>query len=224
MIDTEHPSLATWDFGPGQHDGPAPRTRHSRRASRRCRTRGRGNRCPVSARATHASTISPGWQRPCGARCCQLRNRWTDTPRCGPWAVPGRPRQPAPRQLGLFAQGHWWWCGSASDGDTHQTFDEWLGASDPDTGTIFRSAHDVTVHVESGHLAFCAPTSRWSSTGSARTGGLLHAGEGHRGMEDPNGSYTSLTGAPRYVQSQVQRWGALDPCIPARLHPCTLAP
>lgn len=83
---------------------------------------------------------------------------------------------------------------------THQTFDEWLaGLRAQPPGTLFREPlTNVTVHVESGQLAFLRADFTVLVDGKVRSHGVDYftlvkdAGA----WKILNGSYTSMTGAP----------------------------
>ena len=83
---------------------------------------------------------------------------------------------------------------------THQTFDEWLAGLKTQTpGTTFREPlTNVTVHVESGHLAFLRADFTVVVDGKVRSHGvdyftLVKDGGAWKIL---NGSYTSMAGAP----------------------------
>jgi hypothetical protein len=82
---------------------------------------------------------------------------------------------------------------------THQTFDEWLAGLKAQTpGTIFQEPlTNVTVHVESGHLAFLRADFTVVVEGKVRSHGVDYftlvkdAGA----WKILNGSYTSMAGS-----------------------------
>jgi len=83
---------------------------------------------------------------------------------------------------------------------THQTFDEWLaGLKAQNPGTMFREPlTNITVHVESGQLAFLRADFTVVVDGAVRSHGvdyftLVRDGGGWKIL---NASYTSIAGAP----------------------------
>ena len=175
----------------------------ARRADRGAAEAGNGNRQRQTAEGRQAegreldtSRAPSSW--PCWPSRVRLQphSRWMPTPpRCG---APSSSSSTTSATAGSTScrlcsrrRPRWSWSASATGSGRPRIrpFDEWLaGLKSQTPGTIFSEPlTNVTVHVESGQLAFLRAdfTVVIDGPGPLARRRLLHAGEGRRGLEAP---------------------------------------